>query len=198
MVAVLSELPNFEMNKKWEDVINRLVALKQNHELDYGEDYILKHKSYLVTSDDIFKNDVIPIFERDFLGLGPEYKNEIVDYIKGVLSAVRMEHDLDNSGDFYNEIGEWYTSIINDVSYLYDPKEVANWSQKEEIAIATAYRKQMLAWSLFINKWTSYSDIPLDKFLKWMSDTTVKNLETQRKRDKLTKLTEWSLGDGTI
>lgn len=178
------------MNKKWEDVINRLVALKQNHELDYGEeakifrkihsidsylassddflnlweDYILKHKSYLVTSDDIFKNDVILIFERDFLGLGPEYKNEIVDYIKGVLSAVRMEHDLDNSGDFYNEIGEWYTSIINDVSYLYDQKEVANWSQKEEIAIATAYRKQMLAWSLFINKWTSYSDIPLDSF----------------------------------
>lgn len=50
VVAVLSELPNFEMNKKWEDVINRLVALKQNHELDYGEEAKIFRKIHSIDS----------------------------------------------------------------------------------------------------------------------------------------------------
>ncbi|WP_277294816.1 helix-turn-helix domain-containing protein [Streptococcus hyointestinalis] len=213
LIELFSELPNFSMkDKNWKRVLDKLESLYYMDSLDYGEEsrifrevyridknlasteflslwteYISKQKDYKVSEDDVFKNDIVPLFERDFLDLDDEFKNEAVTHIIGVLSAMKVINELQYDGEFYNEIGEDYIDIINEISYLYNPEEVKKWSEGVEIHIAREYRTMALAWNLFLVNWARTAQVPLNKFLRHVADTLL-----SQKQDVIDKETEES------
>ncbi|MTC89816.1 helix-turn-helix domain-containing protein [Streptococcus uberis] len=205
---LFSELPNFENNKEWMDIIIEINLLFVAGEIDYEErarifrkahllnpeltsndeffnlweKYIIEKNSYDVLSNDIFYNDIIPVFERDFLDLENNFQIETVDFVRGILTAIRKKQFLQNSGDFFNYVGINRDNILKKVDKYETNANIHSRSELEEYTLATEYEMNLRAWDYFFIVLSEHIEVPLSKFLKIVSDSEIISLIEERKK----------------
>lgn len=208
LAELFSELPNFDNNKEWMDIIIEINLLFVAGEIDYEErarifrkahllnpeltsneeflnlweKYIVEKNSYDVLSNDIFYNDIIPVFERDFLNLEKNFQIETVDFVRGILSAIRTKQFLENSGDFFNYIGINRDTILKKVNKYETNTNIHSRSELEEYTLATDYEMNLQAWSYFFMILSEHSEVPLSKFLKIVAESETITLIEERNK----------------
>ena len=204
---VLSELPDFCSNPKWENVLNELEMLYIAKEIDYGKEseifraisifddslassdefhnlwaeYIKQQKEFRVNSDKIFSDEIIPLFEQDFLELDELKKEHSIYFIKSLLSALRKRGSFASDFDFAGEISRCSDDILEDITYLYDDDEIDKLSEDEKRMLAFKFAIEFFAWKSFLTVWADYSYVPLDKFLRFISESRLLKNDPRKK-----------------